>query len=526
MTNKEITIELGDRLKPETESVLRDFTRNRHGIRIADARINISVGKGASAQNGTPKGSGRDYSLELHTRVIAGERMHAAGYFGISLGPTDVPNFSEIVRSALEKSYERAMHCAKNKFTRKSAWGELGKTLWSTDIASIPVHQNTVPAEFSVWPLDVPLEAVTDTAHEISKELKTLDRRLKQNFIGIATWVERELYVSSEGASIDQTFCYTQGMAYVVAVSDGGVTQEHYDYLGHQRGWEVIENGIRDEFFRFPNLRQFSLDLARDACVLTACPPCPWTEKPVPVVTDPHFNALKVHEIVGHPTELDRILKMETAYAGRSWLFKSPDENLIGKRIGSSLVNAFSDPSLPGYGHYAYDHEGTPARRVWHVKKGILVGFMNSRQTSAIMQDEPNGHWKANGGQVVPLIRMSNTVFEKGTSEPEDIIKDVDHGYYLVGHRTPSIAESRENFRITARKVYEITDGKIGQMYRDGGIMADTYDYFMSVDAVGDDFRLFPIPNCGKGQPMQTKRLGNGGPTMRAYAKLTGGANS
>ena len=148
---------------------------------------------------------------------------------------------------------------------------------------------------------------------------------------------------------------------------------------------------------------------------------------------------------------------------------------------------------------------------------------MNSRQTAAIFGGEPNGHWKATDMSLVPLIRMSNTVFANGDRDAADIVKDVDRGWYLMGHRIPSIAESRENFRISARKVYEIRDGRLGRLYRDGGIMADTREYLMNVDAVGSDFRLYPIPNCGKGQPMQTKKLGNGGPTMRSRARLTGG---
>ena len=94
----------------------------------------------------------------------------------------------------------------------------------------------------------------------------------------------------------------------------------------------------------------------------------------------------------------------------------------------------------------------------------------------------------------------------------------------MVGHKIPSIAESRENFRISARKVYAIRHGEPAELYRDGGIMADSKDFLMSIDAVGTDFRLFPIPNCGKGQPMQAKRVGNGGPTLRGSARLTGGS--
>jgi TldD protein len=148
---------------------------------------------------------------------------------------------------------------------------------------------------------------------------------------------------------------------------------------------------------------------------------------------------------------------------------------------------------------------------------------MNSRQTAAIFGALPNGHSKASEASLVPLIRMSNTVFAPGDRPPGEIIREVENGYYVVGHKIPSIAESRENFRISARKVYEIRSGQLGRLYRDGGIMADSKDYLLSIDAAGKDFRLFPIPTCGKGQPMQVKRVGNGGPTLRGLARLTGG---
>jgi TldD protein len=274
---------------------------------------------------------------------------------------------------------------------------------------------------------------------------------------------------------------------------------------------------------RFPSLREFVLDLAREAAALADAPVLPTSDREVVVVTDPHYNTLVSHEIVGHPVELDRALKMETAYAGRSWLLRGLEEHQLGRPVASPLVTAYSDPGLPGYGHYRYDHEGTPARRVVHIERGIFTGFMNSRQTAAIFGGAPNGHYKATDASLVPLIRMSNTVFGAGDRDPRDLVAEVEHGYYVAGHRTPSIAESRENFRISARSVYEIRQGQLGQRYRDGGIAADSRDYLMNVDAVGRDFLLYPIPNCGKGQPMQTKKLGNGGPTMRSRARVIGG---
>ena len=97
-------------------------------------------------------------------------------------------------------------------------------------------------------------------------------------------------------------------------------------------------------------------------------------------------------------------------------------------------------------------------------------------------------------------------------------------GFWLL-HCRPShslYCRIPENFRITAVKVYEIRNGQLGRLYRDGGITADSRNYFQSIDAVGNDLRVNPIPNCGKGQPMQAKRMSNGGPTMRGVARLTG----
>jgi TldD protein len=158
-----------------------------------------------------------------------------------------------------------------------------------------------------------------------------------------------------------------------------------------------------------------------------------------------------------------------------------------------------------------------------HIEGGVFRGFLNSRATAATLGVEPNGSARASEVWHVPLIRMSNTFFMPGQTPPERIIGEVEHGYYVCGSQIPSIAESRENFRISARRVYEIEHGQLGRLYRSGSVMADSKSFFMNVDAVGNDLRLIAIPNCGKGQPMQVKRMSNGGPTLRSRARLGGG---
>jgi TldD protein len=476
----------------------------------------------ASVENGEPKFANDDYAWAFGVRVLAGSRMVGAGYLGRTLGAADLPRLRETLRDALGRAHRRAVASGDARWDARRSFPGLGPSLADTRLAPVRVARDVVPAVYRVDPRTMPLEDMVRTTTDLGREVRALDPRLTYSHLVTLTELARELYCSSEGALVDQSFAVTQGMAYVVGTSTES-SQDLYDVVGHQRGWEILTEGVREPSIELPDFRTFALGLAREAVELAAAPPLPSTEDAVVVVTDPHYNALVAHEIVGHPSELDRALKMEMAYAGRSWLLGGLDDTQVGRPIASPLVSAYSDPSLPGYGHYAYDHDGTPARRVVHIDRGVFRGFMNSRQTAAIFGGEPNGHYKAAEASLVPLIRMSNTVFDAGADDPGRILRDVDRGYYVAGHRIPSIAESRENFRISARRVYEIRNGELGRLYRDGGITADTRDYLMSIDAVGTDFRLHPIPNCGKGQPMQTKRLGNGGPTMRGRARLAGG---
>lgn len=516
-----VSIDVIPGVRDAVHDLISSYPNAKRSCSYADIRLEVSEGKAAVAENGMDKFCGEDYGFSFGVRVIAGERVTATGYFGELLGEADLGSLQDRLRSALDHAYDRAMANARTKDGTRARFTTLGDALTDTSLAPIDVRQDTVDAKYEEDPREVQLDEAVSYVRDISKRVQGLDDAVAFNHISATTQLDRQLFVSSEGANIQQTWAVTQGTCFVIAAGEEG-HQELYDFSGHLRGWEIITRGFEDDLMQLPHLMDFSLELARDTVTLAGCRPLKATAKDVVVVTDPHYNALLCHEVIGHPTELDRALKFETGYAGRSWFLRDIKDNQLGKRIGSDLVTAFSDPTLDGYGHYMYDDEGTPARRIYHFDKGIFNGFSNSRQTAAIVGAEPNGHYKATDASFVPLIRMSNTAIAPGDRNHHDIVREVDEGYYVVGHRIPSIAESRENFRITAMKVYEIKNGEIGELFRDGGLMSDTRDFFMNVDAVGDDFQLFTIPNCGKGQPMQTKRMGNGGPTLRSRARLTG----
>jgi TldD protein len=515
-------VEVIDGLKPRARDLLGDAARKLAHLRYADLRVEVVEARYAAAENGAARGSGDEATLALGVRVLAGQRAVAPGWIGLTLGAADVPDLERLIAEAIESAYRRAVANAEMKADAREKLGSLGASLADTALHPVDVREDTVPAVYRVDPRTMDLGEMVSYAVDVSRQVKALDPRLRYNYAGTTTQLSRELFASTEGALIDQSFALTHGYCSVVAVS-GAVSQRIGDAMGHQRGWETLTDGTDDPLMAFPPFADFALALARDAVDLSDAPLLPTSEGEVVVVTDPHYNTLVSHEIIGHPVELDRAVKMETAYAGRSWLLRGLDDHQVGKRVASPLVTAYSDPALPGYGHYRYDHEGTPARRVVHIEDGIFRGFMNSRQTAAVFGGRPNGHFKATDASLVPLVRMSTTVFAGHSRDPRELLGEVDRGYFVSGHRIPSIAESRENFRISARKVYEIDHGRLGRLYRDGGIAADSRDFLMNVDGVGSDFRVYPIPNCGKGQPMQSRKLGNGGPTLRSRARVVGG---
>ena len=516
-----ISVDDLDSIRPRLLSLVTERARTLPKFRYCDLRVQVKEEKRGSAENGVEKAGSEDVSFDFGVRVIAQERMSAAGFYGQVLGAADLGRIESMVWEGIGQAHRRARSNARKKSQTWRRFPAVARSLDDTFLARVPVAEDTVPATYEVDPLTVPLENTVRMAVDGCRAAGSRARNILFTAASTSTFLLRELFISSEGANIDQSFAQTEGFIFVICDGEHGA-YELYDSTGHQRGWEVLTNGYHNGPIDLPDFITFCRNLGRDASDVAAAPPLRPPDREVPVVTDPHFNTLLVHEVVGHPSELDRALKYETAYAGRSWFLNNLHDNQLGQQIASPLVSAYSDPLMEGYGSFRYDHEGTPGRRANIIRDGVLEEFLNNRQTAAILGVAPNGSARATEAHLAPLIRMTNTVFAPGERAPRDIISEVDSGYYVVGHRTPSIAESRENFRITAVKVYEIERGQVGRLYRDGGITADTRNYFQSIDAVGNDLQVNPIPNCGKGQPMQAKRMSNGGPTMRGIARLTG----
>ncbi len=513
-------------LKREGEPVLRRVARANRATAYADMRFEAMFHRSAAAHDGDQRDSSESetaaLSVTVHYEGSGGVVGH--GQTGAEIGRLALNRTKLIgaLNAALTEAYDRARFNAREKATILKRLGAEAKALTIVGAIVPSTERDEIAATFARDPRTLDPDELKRLCRDASASIVGLGSEIAFNAVAALSEIRHELFINTAGALISQACAFSQGDCYVVAQTADG-HQETYDTIGQQRGFECMAEGWRDELMPNPDLATFAIELAKETRELAAAPALKPPDGEVVVVTDPHFNALVAHEIIGHPSEADRALKMEAAYAGRSWFLPSLEHNEIGRPVGSPLLWACSDPTLNGYGHYRYDHEGTPGRRVTHIEGGVFRGFLNSRATAAALGVEPNGSARASEAWHVPLVRMSNTFFLPGQSDPEKIIAEVGHGYYVCGSMIPSIAESRENFRISARRVYEIEHGRLGRLYRAGSVIADSKSFFSHIDAVGNDLRLIAIPNCGKGQPMQVKRMSNGGPTLRSRARLGGG---
>lgn len=508
-------LERMDCFKDDCLKIVSVFQKTHSGA-YCDIRIEIGEGKGALGQMGNIKMSQQDYGFSLGARVLVFKNgLNGMGFCGKDLGLEKKIALQKEFSGLLETAFKRAKIGVGKKIQLVNANKNFGKTMKKSFFEKQRAFVDSFKARFAKNPFDMSLEELADRTELVSKQVQNI-KGISSNAVSMGAGFFKKLFANSEGSLIEQTFPIAESLVFVIA--KGKAIDSFYAFDGKYAGTEVFDGkGIFGK-----TIEEFA-DYIAKGTIENSNAPALKKEEEAAVILDPWYNTLISHEIMGHPSEADRALKKEGAWAGRSWWYNNEKDNLIGKKIASEELNVFSDPSLrEGYGHYKYDDEGIKAKKIFNVKNGILNEFLNSRETALVLGKEPNGGMRANSADMVPLIRMNNTCIAPGKWKKEEIFKETKNGYYAVGDKIPSIGETRQNFTITSWKLYKIEKGEITKLYRNGGISADTPNFLKSIDAIGNDFKLFNVPNCGKGTPMQTMRVGNGGPTIRAKARVTG----
>lgn len=238
------------------------------------------------------------------------------------------------------------------------------------------------------------------------------------------------------------------------------------------------------------------------------------------LVLDPTHLFLTIHESVGHPTELDRVLGYEANFAGTSFLTLDKWETKKFN-FGSKLVNIVADKKQEGsLGAVGYDDEGVQSKEWNIIKDGILVNYQTTRdQAHIIGLKESQGCSYAEGWDSIQFQRMPNVSLQPGTSplKPAEMIKKIEKGLYMFGRNSYSIDQQRYNFQFSGQLCYEIKNGEITGMVKDAAYQSNTQEFWNSCTAICDqsDYRLGGTFSDGKGQPSQSSAVSHGCATTK-----------
>jgi TldD protein len=386
----------------------------------------------------------------------------------------------------------------------------------------LPVELAPVPVVRTSWNTPVQIDPRTISFKERLDLLLTADAKMAavngvtQRRSSMGFYYTTQVFASSEGALIEQNL--TECGAGIVALAADGSEVQHRSFPASFQG-DYGTAGY--EYIQGIGLVEGARQCAEEAVELLTAKECEPGRKTL--VMDSSLLTLLIHESIGHALELDRVLGSEASYAGTS--FATP-EKLNNFRYGSPQVTITADATLPhGLSSYGYDDEGAPACRTVVIEDGVLVNYLTSRETAAQLGLPVSGNMRADGWQRTPLIRMTNINLEPGISSMDQLIAETDDGLLMKTVNTYSIDDKRLNLQFSPEIAWEIKNGKLGAMVRNSTFGGMTPDFWNACDAVAgpDEWHLWGIPVCGKGEPGQVVRVGHGASPARFRSIQVGG---
>ena len=458
----------------------------RRGVSYADVRVVEHRDRHVSTKNGKMGTVSASESTGAGVRVVAG------GCWGFAA--TD-----DLSREGIERTAAQAVEIAHaSALARKK------------DVALAPEQKYEAAwvSPCAVDPFSIPVEQNLGLLLAIDAELRK-NPGVTLAEAGLVFTRERQIFASSLGSWIDQTRT-TSGAGFAAHSYKGDEIQKrsYPNSFGGQhqlKGYELIaELDLVDNAAR----------VAEEAVALHSAAQCP--EGEFDLILDSSQLGLQIHESIGHPIELDRVLGSEANYAGMSFLTL---DKLGSLRYGSPIVNVVADARMehgPGLGTFAFDDEGVPAQCSPIIRDGLFTGYLTSRETAAaIGQPRSNGAMRADGWARIPLIRMTNISLLPGEQPLEEVF-DGD-GIYMQTNRSWSIDDRRLNFQFGCEIGWEIRGGKRVRMLKNPSYSGVTPEFWNSCAAIAHrrHWTLWGTPNCGKGQPEQVMGTGHGASPAR-----------
>ena len=452
----------------------------KQGVQYCDARAEKESIKSVLIENGEIEYVKEQTDQGIGIRIL---KNGAWGFYSITN-----PQSFEVLKDGIDQIIKNTTHYSqrKNNQTKLS-----------------PVNTNKIKKDYPVFQKPE-LDDLIAVGLECSKTILEKPKIKKSN---VSPWftVNSKYFVNSEGSEILQNFTDTV-IEMSATAHESGLTQAVNITEGGRGGVEQITQN---------NKALQSADfISQKAVQLLDAKPA--KEEKATVVMNPDFVSLLTHEILGHPSEADRVLGKEMAWAGGAWW-----KDKLGEQIGSENLNVFDDPTTEqSLGWYDFDDEGVQTQKTSLIENGILKNHMQNRETAVDFDTLPTGNMRATNYRFMPLIRMACTCIEAGDWNPDEMIKEVKNGYLISNWKVPSIDMKRYNWSISAQYAQKIENGEVTDLLRDVIVVGVAPEFFSSIDACGKDFTIRPVTNCGKGDPMQSMIMGNGGPSIRGEATV------
>jgi predicted Zn-dependent protease len=351
---------------------------------------------------------------------------------------------------------------------------------------------------------------------EICKTMKISDQIVKTSAYAVITEIETK-FVSSNGSDIYQKFL-TIATDYSATAQDGAIIQKRGD-----NGQLARCNQIGMEVFEREPILQRAQVVGEQAVELLTAAECP-TETTA-LVLAPDQMLLQIHESIGHPLEIDRILGDERNYAGGSFIKLEDFGNM---QYGSSLMNVSFDPTIAGeFASYAFDDVGIPATKEYLIKEGKLLRGLGSSESQVRSGIGGVANARATSWNRPAIDRMANINLESGKYTFEEMIADIECGVYMESNRSWSIDDYRNKFQFGCEYAKLIENGKLTKTLRNPNYRGITNQFWNSLAKVGDrdTVEAYGSPFCGKGEPNQVIRVGHASPVcLFTNIEVFGGA--
>ena len=457
------------------EFAIKELEKNK--VTYAEVRYVHSIGSGVIIKNQIPQVGSFEETEGIGIRYILN---NALGFLSIN-----------------ELNKEKIKDLIKKNINKVNSNKKINDNI---NLASDKSYKDNYEVKQKIKLADIDFSEKIKLLVDAEKDIRNLGIKIAGTYLALGDVVNTQYFVNTEGTKIKSIIPRISFWYQIGIIEKDQIVQRYWPW-GASGGFEIVKN------WDIPKILIDEVKTMSNNLKNGIKPP----KEEVDLVVAPQVTGIMCHESVGHPYEADRILGREAAQAWESFVTKE----LLNTKIGSNEVTVIDDPTIENsFGFYKYDDEGIKAKKRILIKNGIINELLQNRETAYTFNIKSNGSARATDYDKEPLIRMGNTILEKGSYKEEELFEGIKKGVYIKNFMEWNIDDKRFNQKYVGADAYLIENGKVTKPVLKPIIEITTPKLWSSVDAAANNTE-YHAGSCGKGEPMQACPVWFGGPSMR-----------